>query len=411
MSSQLKLNCIENLRNDGPPIIIVAAVQESEAVLNSCVNHNIKVSAFCDSIKGKTNNLFCGLKIIHTPLLPDHFKKARFIIASQHIQDCIEQLTALGYDDFYSPLELLENYKIDRNKHLISNSYMEARLKVCKNSHRMFLDNEDKTYMRSLDVMITTRCGMKCEGCSNLMQYYTEHKSFDHDEILNSIDLIKNNVDQISEFRLIGGEPLMNKSWAKIANSLSLRNPENEIFIYSNGTIAPKDEQLESFQGKKINFIITEYGKLSRNLDKLKNQLLKHNINFVSSPATHWVDCSSIRHHKRSQSQLEAVFKQCCVKYLYTLLHGKLYRCAVIANAANLKAIPDNPANYVELKSNDNNIKKKIRRLIKVAKFFPACDFCDGRPYDATSATGYDGKGIIEAGIQASEPISYKKYV
>ena len=284
MNNQLKLNCLDSLRNDGPPIIIVAAVQESEAVLNSCVNHNIKVSAFCDSIKGKTGNLFCGLKIIHTPSLPDHFKKARFIIASQHIQDCIEQLTALGYDDFYSPLELLENYKIEENKHLISNSYMEARLNVCKNSHRMFLDNEDKTYMRSLDVMITTRCGMKCEGCSNLMQYYTEHKGFDHDEIINSIDLIKNNVDQISEFRLIGGEPLMNKSWAKIANSISLKNPENEIFIYSNGTIAPKDEQLESFQGKKISFIITEYGKLSRNLDKLKNQLLKYNIDFVSNP-------------------------------------------------------------------------------------------------------------------------------
>ena len=48
MPNQLKLNCIENLRNDGPPIIIVAAVKESEAVLNSCINHNIKVSAFCD---------------------------------------------------------------------------------------------------------------------------------------------------------------------------------------------------------------------------------------------------------------------------------------------------------------------------------------------------------------------------
>ena len=58
------------------------------------------------------------------------------------------------------------------------------------------------------------------------------------------------------------------------------------------------------------------------------------------------------------------------MKYLYTLLHGKLYRCPFIANAANLKAIPDNPANYVELKPNDKDIKKKIRRLIKVAKFF-----------------------------------------
>ena len=74
---------------------------------------------------------------------------------------------------------------------------------------------------------------------------------------------------------------------------------------------------------------------------------------------------SNIRHHKRTNSELEEVFKQCCVKYLYTLLHGKLYRCPFIANAANLKAIPDNPANYVELKPNDKDIKRKLEDLLR----------------------------------------------
>tara|TARA_B100000795_G_C22762736_1_gene424346 strand:- start:722 stop:1588 length:867 start_codon:yes stop_codon:yes gene_type:complete len=287
---------------------------------------------------------------------------------------------------------------------------MGARLSVCKNSHKMYLEGKEKTYMRSLDVMITTRCGMKCESCSNLMQYYKQHKNFDHEKILASIDIIKKNVDFISEFRLIGGEPLMNKEWAKIANGISEKNPECEIFIYSNGTIAPKDEQLESFYGKKINFIITDYGKLSRNLTKLHDQLNKHNINYISTPAKYWVDCSSIKHHKRSASALKEVFKQCCVKYLYTLLHGKLYRCPFIANAANLNAIPDNPANYVDLFDENKNTNQQIQKLIKVAKFFPGCDFCVGRPYDATSSIGYDGTGLIKAGIQTPKILDYKEY-
>lgn len=410
MSEKLKYNSIQELKGISLPVIIVAAVGESEAVLNACKNNQINVTAFCDSIKGKSENLFCGIPVIHTPSLPESFPKAKFIIASQHIQDCIEQLTALGYDDFYSPLELLESYEVKKNQHLISESYMEARLSVCKNSHKMYLEGKEKTYMRSLDVMITTRCGMKCESCSNLMQYYKQHKNFDHEKILDSIDIIRKNVDFISEFRLIGGEPLMNKEWAKIANGVSERNPECEIFIYSNGTIAPKDEQLESFYGKKINFIITDYGKLSRNLTKLHDQLNKYNINYVSTPATYWVDCSSIKHHKRSPSALKEVFKQCCVKYLYTLLHGKLYRCPFIANAANLNAIPDNPANYVDLFSKTKDTNQEIQRLIKVAKFFPGCDFCVGRPYDATSKVGYDGKGTIEAGIQAPAILPYKEY-
>ena len=410
MDKLLKYNCIQELKKSGSPIIIVAAVHESEAVANACKDMGIEVLAFCDSIKGKSQNFFCGLEVIHTPTLPDRFQKARFIIASQHIQDCIEQLTALGYDEFYSPLELLENYDVKKKQHLISESYMDARLTVCINSHKIYLEGGEKTYMRSLDVMITTRCGLKCESCSNLMQYYKDHKNFDHEKILDSIDIIRKNVDIISEFRLIGGEPLMNKAWAKIAHGISERNPDCEIFIYSNGTIAPKDEQLESFKGKKINFIITDYGKLSRNLNKLEEQLNKYDVNYVTTPATYWVDCSSIRHHKRTVPQLKEVFKQCCVKYLYTLLHGKLYRCPFIANAANLNAIPDNPANYVDLFNKDNAAKQQIKRLIKVAKFFPGCDFCDGRPYDASSKVGYDGKGTIEAGIQTSKPIPYKQY-
>ena len=42
--------------------------------------------------------------------------------------------------------------------------------------------------------------------------------------------------------------------------------------------------------------------------------------------------------------------------------------------------------------------------------FFPACDFCDGRPYDPTTAEVYDGKGFIKAAEQASAPIEFKKY-
>ena len=56
------------------------------------------------------------------------------------------------------------------------------------------------------------------------------------------------------------------------------------------------------------------------------------------------------------------------------------------------------------------NVKNEIKRLVKVAKFFPGCDFCDGRPYDGTSIVGYDGKGMIEPGKQTKTPLSYRVY-
>jgi hypothetical protein len=407
---QLLYESIKPLQKQGAPIIIVAAVGESEVIANACKENGIIVSVICDNILGKSKTPFCGIEVVHTPSLPNRFPAARFIIVSQHIQDCVEQLISLGYNEFYSPLELLDSYDLEKNTHSMSNSYLQARISVCRKSHEAYLGDEQKIYMRSIDLMITTKCSLKCESCSNLMQYFESPQNYDYQSILDSLKIISENVDDIAEFRLIGGEPLMNKGWDQIVAGISEKYPDREVFIYTNGTIAPKDDKLEHLRGKKVNFIISEYGHLSRNLHKLHEQLKKFNIHFVSKKADYWVDCSNIRHHKRTSSQLKEVFKQCCVKYIYTLLDGKLYRCPFIANAAALNAIPDNPANYVDLFSKTQNINNEIRRLVKVAKFFPACDFCDGRPYDGTSNLGYDGKGMIEAGIQTAKPLPYKKY-
>ena len=410
MEKKIIYNCLKSLKQAGPPIVILAAVLEAEAIVSACRDNGIEVSAICDSVKKKSPDLFCGLEVIHTPTLPERFPKARFIFAAQAIQDSVEQLSALGYDEFYSALEILENFNVNKHQYLkTSQSYMKARILLYKKGHTAYFD-EEKTYMRSVDVMVTTKCSMKCESCANLMQYYNDPKNTDRENILAAIDIIKENVDDIGEFRVIGGEPLMNKDWAHIVNGINEKNPDRQIFIYTNGTIAPKDEQLKTFQGKNVNFLITDYGKLSRNKDKLTEKLIKHGISYVSNPVNDWVDCSSIRHHKRTVPELKEVFKECCVKYIYTLLNGRLYRCPFIANATNLKAIPDNPANYVDLFSKTNDVKQKIRNLVKTTNFFPACDFCDGRPYDPSQAKGYDGKGLITSAIQTSKVLPYKVY-
>mgnify|MGYP006090568941 FL=1 len=409
MERTVKYNCIKSLKKNGDPIIIVAAVREAEAIAYACKDLGINVSAFCDTEKRKTFDKFCDLEVLHTPNLKERFPKARFILASQHIQDVSDQLTGMNYSEFYSALELLENFDVSKHKYYISQSYMESRVSVYKKTHSMYFD-EDKIYMRSLDVMITTKCSLKCANCSNLMQYYTKPTNSLHEGTLDAIEIINQNVDDISEFRIIGGEPLMNKDWAFIVKGILEKKPDRKIFVYSNGTIAPKDDHLKLFDTKNVNFIVTDYGKLSRNINNLTNKLEEYGITYVRTPPENWIDCSSLRHHKRSTSDLKEVFKQCCVKYVYTLLNGRLYRCPFIANADNLNAIPNNPANYVDIFSKKGDVKKQIEKLIKVRSFFPACDYCDGRPYDPSSSVGYSGKGMITPATQTSQPLDYKLY-
>ena len=108
--------------------------------------HNIKIAGICDSEKRKSAVPFCGIKVYHTPSLPTFYPKARFIIASQHIQECAEQLISLGYNEFYSGLELLSDFKVEKFNYQVSKSYMASKLAVWKKTHNYYF-NDDKIYM------------------------------------------------------------------------------------------------------------------------------------------------------------------------------------------------------------------------------------------------------------------------
>ncbi len=408
MDKIAKYECVEALKKNGSPIVIVSLVEESEAVLNACREAGIQVSAFCDNESRKTKKDFCGLKVFHTPALKKYLPEARFIIAHHNIKDCARQLHELGYNEIYSSLELLKNYNVTKYKHRVTQPYMASKILTSRATHDLYFDGS-KTFLRSIDVMITTKCSMNCKNCCNLMQYYVDAKNTD-EKIIEAVELLTENVDYIGEFRIIGGEPLMNKNWAEIINGITKKDSNRKILVYTNATISPKDEQLESFKNKNVNFYITDYGKLSKNADKMEEKLKHHNIGYMRKPADNWVDCSNVRQHNRSVSRLKQVFKECCAKKFYTLLNGKLYTCPFIANAANLKAIPDNKADYVDLFSEKQNLKNKIKRLINMENFFPACDFCDGRPNDPTTALEYAGEGLIKAAEQTSERLPYREY-
>lgn len=399
------------LKESKLPIIIYSLTEEAEAIANACRDNGLNVVGFCDNEIRKSGKKYCGIEVIYTPDLPKKFLKANFIIAHHALDECAEQLLEMGYKNIYSPLKILKTYDINKHKYRTSQSYMKRKVEHSINLNKLYFD-DTKTYLRSIDVVVTERCSMNCESCCNLMQYYERAKNTD-EEILNAVEILSKNVDHISEYRLIGGEPLMNKKWAVITNGILNQDPNRTVYIYTNGTICPTDEILETLKGKKVHFYITDYDDLSRNIDALIKSLNKYNLGFYRKPAGNWVDCSSVKKHNRNVSRLKQVFKECCAKRLYTLISGKLYTCPFISNAANLKAIPDNKSDYVDLLADDKHLKEKIRRLVKMENFFPACDFCSGRPHDPSKALEYTGKGLIKAGKQMpsmSSRIPFKTY-
>lgn len=397
------MNNITKIRNTKLPVIIFGARSVGEALFYACSEAGIKVSCFCDNNSNKTKDLVCGTKVIHTSELKKTFKDAIFLISAADIKDVVEQLHSLGYSKWYPCTTLLRNFNIYKHSYSVPVDFVEYTVGTCLLCHDSYLI-PNKLFIRSVDIMITERCSLHCRDCSNLMRYYKNPANFDIKNLFGSIDRFLRIVDEVNEFRVIGGEPFMNPDCYLVIEKLIKEPKVKRIVIYTNGTIPLKEDQIKFMKSKKVLFIITDYGKLSRNLDTLTMQLSENKIAFYVQKAGGWTDCSKIRKHKRTAKKQMEIFGNCCAKNTITLSGNYLFRCPFSANANRLQAVPDFRDDYIDIfdKSiNINKLKTKIRSFLMDTKFLETCDYCNGRSF---------GDPEIAPAIQINTSFEYKQY-
>ena len=68
---------------------------------------------------------------------------------------------------------------------------------------------EGKVYINRVDVSVTNRCTLNCEGCNMLMPYYCNPKDRKLEDIKKDLDVFFQWVDTVEDLNLLGGEPLL----------------------------------------------------------------------------------------------------------------------------------------------------------------------------------------------------------
>ena len=396
---------VESLKMESPSKIIFGAGIIGEALLLACRAAGIKIEGFCDD---KVKGPLCGLEVIHSSDLKRKYQDAVFFIASANIKDMVDRLKDLGYSKWHSCGLLLRDFDLSQvplGPTTFTPEHLEYKVSSCVLCHDNYM-NPNRLFLQSVDIIITEKCSMKCTDCSNLMQYYEEPKNVELDETLRTIEAFCRSMDDIYEFRIIGGEPFMNKELHLVVEKLICEPKVKKIAIFTNGTILPRETQIPSLQNSKVTLFITDYDELSRKLTELTQLLQKQGIAYFSQKAQGWTDCSSLEKHNRTLEQGVEVFKECCAKNLATLSEGKLYRCPFHANGARLKAIPDVEEDFIDFlekpldEIDSEEMRKRLRSFLVEKTYIEACDYCNGRPYGAPK--------IIPA-IQIDKPLAYKK--
>lgn len=394
----------DEMKNKNLPLIISGAGVVGEVLLSICREQGIKVECFCDASKKVSLNKFCDLDVVYTPDLLKKYKDAIFLISVVAIKDVVDILHESGYSKWYAGGTLLKNLDIAQNESLID--YTKFAIENCILCHEAYL-NPDKLFFRSIDLIITERCSLRCKDCSNLMQYYKNPKDCDINLLLKSVDVFFKVIDEVMDFRVIGGDVFMNREWYKVVERLLDEPKAKRIVLYTNGTIVPNEEYIPLLKNHKVLTIITNYGILSRNLEKLKEIFNKNNISYNVLNVTEWLDCSKIEKRNRTVKQNMEIFKVCCAKNMPTLSDGKIFRCPYSANAFRLLAVPDYKNDYIDLfeeainNKNINKIKNKVKEFILNKDYLGTCDFCNGRPLSGTE---------VRPATQASKPLEYYKY-
>lgn len=393
-------NLVKEIKSDSALVILYGAGTLGKLALYVLKALNIEVDYFCDSDGQKQGKFYDGVKIISPKELSELSPDAHIFLCNNYLTSIISQLEQLNFKNVYNCLELLGSTDFSKADLGIPPLNIKRQLAMHKSSCLKEDIASEVLYLKHIDIIVTERCSLRCRGCSNLMQYYTEPKNCDINLLFSSVDKLMECVGYLNEFRVIGGEPFMNNELYKIVNKLVTYENVGQVVIFTNATIPPQGDNLLCLKNDKVALEITNYGELSRNFDKIIKILKKNNISHITHDigGTLWNDCASIKYQTRTEKEIIDMFMNCCVNDIISLLHGKLYRCPFSAHATNLKAIPFAGEDAIELADNTpiDILKRKIISFYKDKRFVSACYYCKGRAYDGDK---------VEPAVQAKHPL------
>ena len=180
-----------------------------------------------------------------------------------------------------------------------------------------------KVDMPYFEVVLTTRCTMRCKNCGNLMQYFSPKNQYtcSIENILKTLETIFEAVDSVGFVQILGGEPLLFKDIVKVVERLDKEPKVRSFGIVTNGTIKPKQDLLIALsKSNKFCFDISDY-RSSPNLkvrlyyeeiiDLLKRYNIPYSMKFENEPLTSWWDFGKIYKRNREKEGNIKNFRAC----------------------------------------------------------------------------------------------------
>lgn len=300
----------------------------------------------------------------------------------------------------------LKNYKIiimtaNRNVELVGKDLEKLGFISGENfcSMEQFLTEwfwkyKKKACLMEVHSTITSRCTLKCRHCNMFMPYYKEQIDYTAIDILADLELLFRHVDYIVSYRLLGGEPLLNKELADMIELIGQKYGDRigNIGIITNGTLLPSEKLIEVSKKYDIKYDFSDYTDVVDYKERFENavQIVSDaNLRYSVNRSLRWCDFGFPVNNRMYDFDKVREHMFSCGPIFHGLNDGKYYYCHVSWSADKAKLLKTVPDDYVDLRvlNDDENAKEMILEHSKgnLAKgFVKLCKICGGCGNDNT---------------------------
>lgn len=245
-----------------------------------------------------------------------------------------------------------------------------------------------------VEMTVSAQCTLHCKDCGNFMQYYDKPEPMNLDNVIAWTQAFIEAVDYIKKFRVMGGEPLMQKDLAKVLKFI-LDSPKVEhMVLVSNSTIVPKPEIIELLKNPKASIFLSNYGKnLCPKHKMIVDMCISEGIIVDTTTADRkWTDDGDTSIRTTNIDKIKEIYKKCWLPCKH-IWNGELHVCPRSAHGKALGMIKMKEQDYVRLLDTTVEERRKQIRALHEVEYVDACACCD-RPTGPKIQAGIQGQTI-----------------
>lgn len=282
-----------------------------------------EVMCFVDSNTQYQNTRIRGIEVLNIKQLAEKYRK--------HEIDMVVVAVRKGYSR-YSIIRQLEETGIDQVM-LLKPMALICRVPIVFEKENPLysrqwyrLGESKKPLIHHLEVHAADGCNLNCKGCLHFANLYGKDEFPDLEKLLGDIEVISRNCD-IFQFRILGGEPLLNKKLPDFLRKLRILLPDTDLAVISNGILIPTaDPELFSvMHDYYISFNLTLYPPTLKMKDQIYRTLQKYHVAYGS----HEVKTDEFERFLmlKGKNTDTKVYQSCVSRGILVIRDGKLYKC------------------------------------------------------------------------------------